>query len=72
VDRGREALAVLFPSEAGKVRLLNGDMVTPSAFGACIGRIDERLEGIEGRLDRIERVPERWLVVGVAVLLLVA
>ena len=40
VDRGCEALAVLFPTEAGKVRLLNGDMVTPSAFGACMGKID--------------------------------
>jgi hypothetical protein len=72
-DRGREALAVLFPSEAGKVRLLNGDMVTPSAFGACMGKIDERLDvmgaqlvGIERRLDRIEQVPQRWLIVGVA------
>ena len=26
VDRGREALVVLYPSEAGKVRLLNGDI----------------------------------------------
>jgi hypothetical protein len=72
VDRGREALAVLFPSEAGKVRLLNGDMVTPSAFGDCMERIDERLDamgaqlvGIEERLDRIEAVPQRWLIVGV-------
>ena len=44
VDRGREALAVLFPTEAGKVRLINGDMVTPSAFGACMGKIDARLD----------------------------
>ena len=44
VDRGREALAVLYPTEAGKVRLINGDMVTPSAFGACMGKIDERLD----------------------------
>ena len=81
VDRGREALAVLFPSEAGKVRLINGDMVTPSAFGACMGKIDERLDamgvqlvGIEERLERIEAVPQRWLVVGVllVVLLIVA
>jgi len=43
VDRGREALAVLFPSEAGKVRLIKGDMVTPGAFDVCMGRIDERL-----------------------------
>ena len=52
VDRGREALAVLFPSEAGKVRLLNGDMVTPSAFGACIGKIDERLDAMGGAVGR--------------------
>ena len=64
---------MLYPSEAPKVRLLNGDMVTPSAFGACMGKIDERLDvmgaqlvGIEGRLDRIEQVPQRWLIVGVA------
>jgi hypothetical protein len=70
VDRGREALAVLFPSKAGKVRLLNGDMVTPAAFGACIGKIDARLDamgaqlvGIKARLDRIEAAPQRWLIV---------
>ncbi len=74
-DQGRESLAVLYPSEAPKVRLINGDMVTPSAFGACMGRIDERLEqlgievgGINRRLDRIEGVPERWLVIGVALI----
>ena len=67
VDRGREALAVLYPSEASKVCLINGDMVTPSAFGACIGKIDERLDvmgvqlvGINQRLDRIEAFPQRW------------
>ena len=49
-DRGRQS-----------ARLLNGDRVTPSAFGACMGRIDERLERIEG-------VPERWLIVGVALI----
>jgi hypothetical protein len=77
VDRGREALAVSFPSQAGKVRLLNGDMVTPMAFGACMGKIDERLDrmgaqlaGIEERLDRIEGVPERWLIVGVVLIAL--
>ena len=82
MDRGREALAVLYPSEAPKVRLLNGDMVTPAAFGACMGKIDERLEamaqgmalltaqlaGIEARLDKIESVPERWLIVGVVLI----
>ena len=71
VDRGREALAVLYPSEAPKVRLINGDMVTPSAFGACMGKIDERLAamsqgmalltaqlaGIEERLDRMDGYP---------------
>ena len=71
VDRGREALAVLYPSEAPKVRLINGDMVTPSAFGACMGKIDERLDshgcataqlvGIEERLDRMDGIRERWL-----------
>ena len=68
VDRGRETLAMLFPSEAGKARLHNGDMVTPSSFGACMGRIDERLGRIEGRLERIEGVPERWLIVGAALI----
>ena len=83
VDRGREALAVLFPTEAGKVRLLNGDMVTPAAFGACIGKIDERLEfrkawrqlvGINQRLDRMDAYPRRWLYVGLllGLLLIVA
>jgi hypothetical protein len=77
VDRGREALAVLYPSEAPKVRLINGDMVTPSAFGACMGKIDERLDrmgvqlaGIEARLDRIEAAPQRWLIVGVVLVAL--
>ena len=78
VDRGREALAVLYPSEAPKVRLINGDMVTPCMFGACMGRIDERLDahgcaglaGIETRLDRIEAVPQRWLIVGVVLVAL--
>jgi hypothetical protein len=67
----RAALAVLYPSEAGKVRLLNGDMVTPAAFGVCIGRIDERLNvmgselaGINQRLDRMDAYPRRWLYVG--------
>jgi hypothetical protein len=46
VDRWREALAVLYPSEAPKVRLINGDMVTPGMFDACMGRIDERLEAM--------------------------
>ena len=66
-----EALAVLYPSEAPKVRLINGDMVTPSAFGACMGKIDERLDrmgtqlvGIEERLDRMDKYPRRWLYVG--------
>ena len=80
VDLGREALAVLFPSEAGKVRLLNGDMVTPSAFGACMGKTDERLDqmgaelvGINQRLDRMDADPRRWLYVGpLGVLLIVA
>jgi hypothetical protein len=77
VDRGREALAGLYPSEAGKVPLLNGDMVTPSAFAACMEKIDARLDrmgaqlvGIEERLDRIEGVPERWLVIGVVLVAL--
>ena len=81
VDRGREALAVLFPSEAGKVRLLNGDMVTPGAFDACMGKIDARLDqlvgdvaGINQRLDRMDQYPRRWLYVGLllGVLLIVA
>ena len=80
VDRGREALAVLFPTEAGKVRLLNGDMVTPSAFGACMGKIDARLDqlggdvaGINQRLDRMDQYPRRWLYVGLLLgLLLIA
>jgi hypothetical protein len=81
VDRDREALAVLFPSEAGKVRLINGDMVTPAAFGVCMGKIDERLDamgaelvGINQRLDRMDEYPRRWLYVGVllGVLLIVA
>jgi hypothetical protein len=68
VDRGREALAVLYPSEAPKVRLLNGDVVTPSAFGACIGKIDARLDqmgvelaGINQRLDRMDACPRHRL-----------
>ena len=81
MDRGREALAVLYPSEAPKVRLINGDMVTPSAFGACMGKIDERLDGmgaqlvgINQRLDRMDKYPRRWLYVGLllGVLLIVA
>ena len=62
VDRAREALAVLFPSEAGgKVRLINGDMVTPGTFAACMGRIDERL-------DRMDAYPRRWRYVGLLLL----
>jgi hypothetical protein len=71
VDRGREALAVLFPGEAPKVRLINGDMVTPAAFGAYIGKMDERLyamgaqlAGINQRLDRMDAYPRRWLYAG--------
>ena len=62
---------MLYPGEAPKVRLINGDMVTPAAFGACMGKIDERLDrmgrslvGIEERVDRIEGVPQRWLMSG--------
>jgi hypothetical protein len=70
VDRGREALAVLYPSEAPKVRLINGDMVTPAKFTACMGEVRETLAGVEGRLGkieerlaRIEGLPQRWAVV---------
>jgi hypothetical protein len=59
------------------VRLINGDMVTPGAFGACMGKIDSRLDqmgvqlvGIHQWLDRIEAVPERWLIVGVVLVAL--
>ena len=59
-------------------------MVTPGMFDACMGRIDERLEamsqgmalltgqlaGIEKRLDRIEALPQRWLIVGVVLVAL--
>ena len=52
-------------------------MVTPGAFGACMGKIDARLDqmggdvaGINQRLDRIEAVPERWLIVGVVLVAL--
>ena len=65
---GREALAMLFPTEAGKVRLGNGDMVTPSAFGAWMGKIDARMDAmgaqlaeINQRLDRMDAYPRRWL-----------
>lgn len=71
VDRGRESLAVLYPSEASKVRLIDGDMITPARFGVVMedvrGRLvtmDARLLGIESRLTRIEGVPRGWLVVG--------
>ena len=56
-------------------------MVTPSAFGACMGKIDERLDamgaqlvGINQRLDRMDAYPRRWLYVGLllGVLLIVA
>ena len=81
VERGRESLAVLFPSEAGKVRLINGDMVTPTKFSACMDEVRETLAGVEGRLGkieerlaRIEGLPQRWAVVMVvlAVALLIA
>jgi hypothetical protein len=60
VDLGLETLAVLFPSEAGKVRLLNGDMVTPAAFGACMGKIDERLDRMGAQLVGIEERLAGW------------
>ena len=75
------ALAVLFPSEAGKVRLLNGVKVTPTKFSECMDEVRETLAGVEGRLGkieerlaRIERLPQRWAVVMVvlAVALLIA
>ena len=51
--------------------------MTLAASGACMGTIDERLDrmgaqlaGIEQRLDRIEGVPERWLIVGVVLVAL--
>ena len=63
------------------MRLLNGDMVTPSALGVCMEKIDARLDrmglqlvGIEERLDRMDTYPRRWLYVGLllGVLLIVA
>jgi hypothetical protein len=81
VERGRESLAVLYPSEAPKVRLINGDMVTPTKFSACMAEVRETLAGVEGRLGRIEErlarneeIPRRWAVVAVvlAVALLIA
>ena len=71
VARGRESLAVLYPGEAKKVRLINGDMVTPSVFADNLGDVREalacvnaQLGSLDKRLARIEAVPERWLVIG--------
>jgi hypothetical protein len=81
VARARESLAVLYPSEARKVRIINGDMVTPTAFNTgmvevrdALASIDTRMTGIETRLERIEAVPERWLVIGIvlAIVLIIA
>jgi hypothetical protein len=54
VERGRESLAVLYPTEAPKERLINGDMVTPTNFSACMDEVRETLAGVEGRLGKIE------------------
>jgi hypothetical protein len=81
LERGRQTLTVLYPGEARKVRLINGDMVSPSAFTTSMSEVrealesvDSRLGGIEGRLTRIEAVPERWLVIGMtlAIILIIA
>ncbi len=76
-DQGRESLAVLYPMEAPKVRLINGDTVTPTKFTACLDEVRETLAGVEGRLGkieerlaRIEGLPQRWLVVGVVLVAL--
>ena len=72
---------MLYPSETPKVRLINGDMVTPTKFTACMGEVRETLAGVEGRLGKIEErlarnegIPRRWAVVAVvlAVALLIA
>ena len=74
-------MEVLYPSEAPKVRLINGDMVTPTKFSACMAEVRETLAGVEGRLGkieerlaRIEGLPQRWMVVLVvlAVALIIA
>ena len=77
VEQGRAALAVLHPEEARKVRLLNGDMITPGEFAAYMGRIETtlgvmggQLVNIEGRLDKIEGVPQAWFFVGLALAVL--
>src|SRR5574343_663875 len=66
MERGRESLAILFPGEAQKVRMINGDMVTPAAWNTCMENVrgelatmGERLGRIESRLDLIEGVPKR-------------
>jgi hypothetical protein len=71
----------LFPTEAGNVRLHNGDMVMSGEFDVYMGRIDAlltdlhaQLAGINRRLDRMDAYPRRWLYVGLllGVLLIVA
>ena len=82
VDRGREALAVLYPSrgaegapyqrghgDAFRVRRLHGE--DRRAVGSSWAR---ELVGINQRLDRMDAYPRRWLYVGLllGVLLIVA
>jgi len=52
VVRGREALEVLYPGEALKVRLINGDMVTPLAFLAAMRDVDARLMGMDAKAEQ--------------------
>jgi hypothetical protein len=59
VERGREALAVLFPGEARKVRLIDGDGVTPSEFREVVQEMRAGLAGLDARMARIEKTLER-------------
>lgn len=61
VARGKESLMTLYPDEARKVRLINGDMITPSRFAAQIGAVDDQLASVVKKLEQTNAEQARIL-----------
>ncbi len=59
VRRAQESLAILYPNEARKVKLINGDMITPARFSGTIDQITVRLGEIQMTLNEMEQRFER-------------
>lgn len=73
VGRGREALAVLYPSEAHKVKLINGDMASEGEVQRLLmelrKELNARLDVVEGKVDALNDAAHQRQQMVVVVLL---